>query len=89
MGKLPIRSFVNSSLKVANCEIFDRSVFRDFYTIKSLWGRGGGHLLGKIIFFLYMGSFRDRKIPYAYAQSNFKDDFFGQTKICAAFETND
>ncbi len=25
------------SLKVPKCEIFDRSDFRDFYTIKSLW----------------------------------------------------
>ncbi len=28
-------------LKVPKCEIFDRSDFDDFYTIKSLWGGGG------------------------------------------------
>ncbi len=28
----------SKSLKVPKCEIFDRSDFHDFYTIKSLWG---------------------------------------------------
>jgi hypothetical protein len=29
----------SKSLKVPKCEIFHRSDFHDFYTIKSLWGR--------------------------------------------------
>ncbi len=58
-------------LKVPKCEIFDNSDFDDFYTIKSLWG---GDFWVKIkVFFSYLGG---REIPYAYAQSNFKEDFF-------------
>jgi hypothetical protein len=51
-------------LKVPKCEIFDRSNFHDFYTIKSL--REG-----------------DIEIPYAYAQSNFRED--SPFKTCSAY----
>jgi hypothetical protein len=33
---------------VPKCEIFHRSDFHDFYTIKSLWGEGGGDFGVKI-----------------------------------------
>ena len=40
---------------VPKCEIFDRSDFDDFYTIKSLWG---GDFWVKIkVFFIFRGSF--------------------------------
>ncbi len=57
------------------CEIFDRSDFHDFYTIKSLWEGDFGVKIKcfyKNIEELIWG----RKIPYAYAQSNFKEGFF-------------
>jgi hypothetical protein len=34
--------FFKFILKVPKCEIFHRSDFHDFHTIKSLWGGGGG-----------------------------------------------
>jgi hypothetical protein len=39
-------SFFNIMLKVPKCEIFDRSDFPDFYTIKSSWV---GDLVVKIL----------------------------------------
>jgi hypothetical protein len=36
------------SLKVPKCEIFDRSDFHYFYTIKSLWGEEDGDFGVKI-----------------------------------------
>jgi hypothetical protein len=43
---------ISAQLKVPKCEIFDRSDFDDFCTIKSLWG--GGEFGVKIkVFFLY------------------------------------
>ena len=62
---------MHALLKVPKCEIFDRSDFPDFYTIKS---RREGDFGVKIKKFetniqrFIWGS----KIPYAYAQSNFK-----------------
>jgi hypothetical protein len=53
---------------VPKCEIFDRLDFHDFYTIKSL--RAGDFV---VFFFNIQGFIWDRKIPYAYAQSNFKE----------------
>jgi hypothetical protein len=42
-------------LKVPKCEIFDNSDFDDFYTIKSLWGGGGGDFWVKIkVCFFYI-----------------------------------
>jgi hypothetical protein len=80
MGKLPISYITgNSSLKVPKCEIFKRSAFRDFYTIKSQWGGGDEvDFVAKIIFyFLFRGSFRAAKFltHMLIAQSNFKEDF--------------
>jgi hypothetical protein len=40
MKKTQVRTYnplVRINLKVPNCEIFDRSDFHDFHTIKSLW----------------------------------------------------
>ena len=55
------------------CEIFDRSDFHDFYTIKSLWEGDFGVKI-KFVLNIFMGSF-GAAIPYAYAQSNYKKDF--------------
>ncbi len=63
--KTQVRTYnplVRVSLKVPKCEIFDRLDFHDFYTIKSLWA---GDLNKKYL-----------KGPYAYAQPDFKDNFF-------------
>ena len=32
-----LHAIISTLLKVPKCEIFDRSDFHDFYTIKSLW----------------------------------------------------
>ncbi len=61
-------------LKVPKCEIFDRSDFHDFYPMKSLWEGDFGvkiKCFKQNIQWLIWG----RKIPYAYAQSNFKEGF--------------
>jgi hypothetical protein len=52
----PIVGVSISNLTVPKCEIFHRSDFQDFYTIKSLWG----WLWGLKYFFKYLfrGSFR-------------------------------
>jgi hypothetical protein len=42
---------INTILKVPKCEIFNRSDFHDFYTIKSLWE---GEFGVKIIFLKYL-----------------------------------
>ncbi len=39
------------------CEIFDRSDFGDFYTIKSLWGGGHFGVKIKVCFLIFRGSF--------------------------------
>jgi hypothetical protein len=44
--------FLEMSLKMAKCEIFDRSDFDDFYTIKSLWG--ADFRIKIKVFFLYL-----------------------------------
>jgi hypothetical protein len=54
-------------------EIFDRSDFHYFHTIKSLWEGDFGVLKKNLK--IIRGSFGCRKIPYAYAQSNFKKVF--------------
>ncbi len=62
-------------IKVPKCEIFDRSDFHNFYTIKSLWEGDFG--VNIIIFFWGGGGLIwGQEIPYAYAQSNFKEGFF-------------
>ncbi len=58
-------------LKVPKREIFDRSDFPDFYTIKSLRVGDFGVKIKKI-FTNILGC----KVPYAYAQSIFKEVFF-------------
>ncbi len=40
---------------MSKCEIFDRSDFDDFYTIKSLWGGDFGDKIN--FFFIFRGSF--------------------------------
>ncbi len=69
-------------LKVPKCEIFDRSDFQDFYTIKSL---REGDLVVKIKKFLNknQGFIWGRKIPYAYAQSDFQER--SHFKTCWAY----
>jgi hypothetical protein len=62
-------------LKVTKCEIFDRSDFDDFYTIKSPWGGDFGVKI-KVCIFDIQGFIWGREIPYAHAQSNFIEDFF-------------
>jgi hypothetical protein len=57
------------TLKVPKREIFDRSDFPDFYTIKSL-------RVGDFGVKIYRGSFRGCKVPYAHAQSIFKEVIF-------------
>ncbi len=42
----------SSLLKVPKCEIFDRTDFHDFYTIKSLWGGDFGVKKKKILKYL-------------------------------------
>ncbi len=62
-------------------EIFDRSDFPDFYTIKSLRVGDFGVKIKKILQ-IFRGSFRGEKSSFAYAQSIFKEVFFlswGQT----------
>jgi hypothetical protein len=73
LGALP-SFFCSLKLKVHKCEIFDRSDFHDFYTIKPLWEGDFGVKI-KFVFNKFMGSFGGREIPYAYAQSNYKKDF--------------
>jgi hypothetical protein len=58
-------------LKAPKCEIFECSDFHDSYTIKSLWG---ATLKLKWFLFFYLGVHLDHEIPYADAQSNFKED---------------
>jgi hypothetical protein len=55
-------------------EIFDRSDFPDFYTIKSL--RVGNFGVKKCFFFNIYGFISGCKVPYAYAQSIFQKVFF-------------
>ncbi len=59
-------------LKVPKREIFDRSDFPDFYTIKSLREGDFGVKIKKIKN-KYLGFIWGREIPYSYAQSNFKE----------------
>ncbi len=57
------------------CEIFDRSDFHDFYPIKSLWEGDFGFKI-KCFKTNILGLIWGRRVPYAYAQSNFKEGFF-------------
>ena len=57
------------------CEIFDRSDFHDFYPIKSL-REGDFRVKIKCLKKNILGLIWGRKVPYAYAQSNFKEGFF-------------
>ncbi len=63
------------SLKVPKLEIFDRSDFPDFYIIKSLCVGDFGVKIKKILKNNY-GFIWGCKVPYAYAQCIFKEDFF-------------
>ncbi len=80
-----------SLLKVPKREIFDRSDFPDFYTIKSL--RVGDFGVKIQNFFTNIsGDIWGCKVPYAYALSIFKEVFFEvlATKFfffCGAFKT--
>jgi hypothetical protein len=60
---------------VPKCEIFDRSNFHDFYTIKSLWEGDFGVKIKKcfLLFRVYLGA---RNSTSASAQYNFRNDFF-------------
>ncbi len=61
-------------LKVPKREIFNRSDFPDFYAIKSL---RVGDCVVKIKFKKkYLGAHLGVQVPYAYAQSIFKEVFF-------------
>ncbi len=62
-------------LKVPKREIFNRSDFSDFYTIKSL-RVGDFRVKIKKIFKKIQGFFQGCKVPYAYAQSIFQEVFF-------------
>ncbi len=68
-------SFLQSTLKVPKREIFDRTDFPDFYTIKSLRVGDFGVKI-KTILKNIQGSIQGCKVPYAYAQSIFKEVFF-------------
>jgi hypothetical protein len=50
---LSLRNSRSHISKVPKCEIFDRSGFPDFYTIKSLWE---GDFVVKIFFFIFRGA---------------------------------
>jgi hypothetical protein len=63
---------LQTSLKVPKREIFDRSDFPDFYTIKSLREGDFGVKIKKIKINI-KGFIWGLEIPYAYAQSNFKE----------------
>ncbi len=63
------------ALKVPKREIFDRSDFPDFYTIKSLRVGDFGVKLKKILQNI-QGFIKGCKVPYAYAQCIFKEVFF-------------
>ncbi len=58
------------------CEIFDRSDFDDFYTIKPLCKGDFGVKNFFNFFFKYLGFIYGCKVPYTYAQSIFKEVFF-------------
>ncbi len=62
-------------LKVPKREIFDRSDFPDFYTIKSLHVGDFRVKMGKI-FKNIQGFIQGCNVPYAYAQSIFREVFF-------------
>ncbi len=63
------------ALKVPKREIFDRSDFPDFYTIKSLRVGDFGDKIKRILKNI-QGFIQGYKVPYAYAQSIFKEVFF-------------
>ncbi len=72
-----------SILKVPKREIFDRSNFPDFYTIKSLCVGDFGVKIKQNCKNI-SGVIKGCKVPYAYAQSIFKEVFFlslGKKKI--------
>jgi hypothetical protein len=66
------KNFKGFYLKVPKCEIFDRSDFNDFYTIKSLRKGDCGVKIKKIKKNI-KGFIWGCEIPYTYAQSNFKE----------------
>jgi hypothetical protein len=71
----PLQLHCSSNLKVPKCEIFDRSDFHYFYTIKSLWEGDFGVKIKKFLNNI-LGLFWGQEIPYTYAQSNFREGFF-------------
>jgi hypothetical protein len=48
---------MSAQLKVPKCEIFDRSDFHDFYTIKSLWEGDFGVKIYNLFEIIFRGSF--------------------------------
>ncbi len=64
------------ALKVPKCEIFDRSDFHDFYTIKTLWE---GDFGVKINVFkkIFRGSFGAAKFLTRMLSLILRRDFFG------------
>ncbi len=66
---------MKTDLKVPKREIFDRSDFPDFYTIKSLCLGDCGVNIKKNLKNI-QGFIQGCKVPYAYAQSIFKEVFF-------------
>ncbi len=68
-------SLARNNLKVPKREIFYRSDFPDFYIIKSLCVGDFGVKI-KNLFKNNQGFIWGCKVPYAYAQCIFKEDFF-------------
>ena len=66
---------VNVFLKVPKREIFDRSDFPDFYTIKSLRVGDFGVKIKNLLKNIW-GFIQGCEVPYAYAQSIFKEVIF-------------
>jgi hypothetical protein len=65
--------FVPNSNLFKGAQLWDFD-FDDFHTTKSLWGGDFGVKIK--VFFYIQGFIWGREIPYAHAQSNFKEDFF-------------
>jgi hypothetical protein len=60
---------------VPKCDIFDRSDFHDFYTIKSLWEGNFGVNIKKMIF-IFRGSFGAAKFLMHILSLILRRDFF-------------
>ncbi len=70
-----VNALITEHFKVPKHEIFDRSDFPNFYTINSL-RVGDFRVKMKKFFTNIQGFIQGCKVPYAYAQSIFKEVFF-------------